>query len=312
MNFIKETPDAWVYEGLAIPYGGPANGQDLTGSHFTKDTDLCLDWFPDGGRPLLYRHGFDAALKTNVIGRETGAVREDSKGRWYQLQIDKAKEYAAEVKQLADEGVLSLSSGAVDHLSTIAAKTGEITKWPWVELSLVPNPANPEALVYKVKSTDAVEHLTIVGTAEPEAMRDDGGPIVPGADFLVGEAGPEVIVSVGDIEVIPAAVASADAHLLQIMVGSSLNVVVKAGARNSAADLSNIQSIHDAAKSLGASCKDDDPGDSGGDDADKSLDGPVARLVITGTAVAKEVDLAALTIEMSKVATLKAQELLRR
>lgn len=306
-TFIKETAEAWIYEGLAIPYGGPANGQDLTGSHFTKDTDLCLDWFPDGGRPLLYRHGFDATLKTNVIGRETGAVREDSKGRWYQLQIDKAKEYAAEVKQLADEGVLSLSSGAVDHLSAIAAKTGEITKWPWVELSLVPNPANPEALVYKVKSVDAVEHLTIVGTPEPEAMKDT---VLD--ETVAGEAGPELIIPLGaeDILVVPL---SSIVHLPEPVAVASTDAL-KAGARNSAADLTNIQAIHDAAKSLGAACKDDadEPDDSNDDDADKSLDGPVARLVITGTAAAKEVDLAALTVEMSKVATLKAQEILRR
>jgi hypothetical protein len=171
VKFVEETDDAWIYEGLAIPYGGPVKGQDLTGSHFTKDSDLCLDWFPDGGRPLLYRHGFDATLKASPIGRETGAVREDDKGRWYRLQIDKAKEYAAEVRQLADDGMLSLSTGAVDHLASIAAKSGAIIRWPWVELSFVPNPANPEALLYQVKSIDAVEHLRIVGTATPPAVR---------------------------------------------------------------------------------------------------------------------------------------------
>lgn len=297
-TFVKETPDAWIYEGLAIPYGGPAAGQDLTGSHFTKDTDLCLDWFPDGGRPLLYRHGFDAALKTDVIGREIGAVREDDKGRWYQLQIDKAKEYAAEVKGLADAGVLALSSGAVDHLSTIAAKTGEITKWPWVELSLVPNPANPEALVYRVKSTDAVERLTIVGTDEPEAMAEAVklAEVIEAVDehlFHESErtspkAEPEPTVEPEAPEE-PVAVASTDA--------------VREGRRHSTSDLAHLQSIHDAAKALGADCA----------PSEKSLDGPVARLVITGTTAAKEeVDLEELTDRMSKLATAKAQEVLGR
>lgn len=292
-TFVKETPDAWIYEGLAIPYGGPAAGQDLTGSHFTKDTDLCLDWFPDGGRPLLYRHGFDAALKTDVIGREIGAVREDDKGRWYQLQIDKAKEYAAEVKGLADAGVLALSSGAVDHLSTIAAKTGEITKWPWVELSLVPNPANPEALVYRVKSTDAVDHLTIVGTDEPQAMAEavdelSRQPAHPDDQDAAPDPGPPVEPET-PVEPEQLAVASTDA--------------VREGRRHSTSDLAHLQSIHDAAKALGADCA----------PSEKSLDGPVARLVITGTTAAKEeVDLEELTDRMSKLATAKAQEVLGR
>ena len=171
--FVKETPEAWEYEGLAIPYGGPANGQDLTGSHFTAKSDLCLDWFPDGGRPLLYRHGFDPDVKAVPIGKEAGAVREDDRGRWYRIQIERAKQYASEVKQLADEGLLSLSSGAVDHLTKIAAKTGEIKMWPWVELSLVTSPANPEALLYKVKSLDAVEHISIVDTSVPEPVSEE-------------------------------------------------------------------------------------------------------------------------------------------
>lgn len=171
-RFVKETPDGWIYEGLAIPYGGVTKaGQDLTGSHFTKDTDLCLEWFPSEGRPLLYRHGFDPNVKAAPVGREIAFVKEDDKGRWYQIQVDKAKEYAAEVRQLAEEGLLSLSSGAVDHLTQIAAKTGEIIRWPWVELSFVPNPAHPEALVYPVKSVDAIAHLTIVDTLVPDAIK---------------------------------------------------------------------------------------------------------------------------------------------
>jgi hypothetical protein len=171
-TFVKETPDFWEYEGLAIPYGGVTKaGQDLTGSHFTKSSDLCLDWFPADGRPLLYRHGFDPEVKAAPVGRESGFVKEDDRGRWYRVQVQKAKEYAAEVKQLIDEGLVSLSSGAVDHLTQISAKSGEIIRWPWVELSVVPNPANPEALIYPVKSVDAVEHLTIVETAIPEAVK---------------------------------------------------------------------------------------------------------------------------------------------
>lgn len=289
--FVKETPDGWIYEGLAIPYGGPADGQDLTGSHFTAKSDLCLDWFPAGGRPLLYRHGFDAALKASVVGREIGAVREDAQGRWYQIQIDRAKEYAAEIKQLADEGLLALSSGAVDHLARIAAKTGEIQVWPWVELSLVPNPANPEALVYQVKSTDAVEHLDIVETPVPAAVTEDAeteAPVEPPEEPAADEPAAEPATPAED-EPDTLTVASTDA--------------VREGRRNSTADVAALQAAHDAlATVLSLDCS------SG---AGKAAP-PAPRLVVTtGTVAEKEVDLVALKAEMSAVATTRAKELLR-
>lgn len=170
---FTETPEGdWIIEGLIMPVGGPINGQDLTGSHFTKSTDYAADWFPDGGRPGLYAHGFDPALGRSVIGREIKSWKDD-KGVWLRAQIDKAHAYAAEIKQLLDDKKLSLSSGAVDHLTRIAAKSGEITVWPWVEWSLVPNPANPEALLYQVKSTDAVGHIVEAGAEVPTAIKTE-------------------------------------------------------------------------------------------------------------------------------------------
>jgi len=166
VKFIEDEDGNWFVEGCILPYDGPVAGQDLTGTHFSKSTDFCMDWFPDGGRPGMYAHGFDAELGTSVVGREVKSWKSD-KGVWLRAQIDKAHEYAAEIKQLVDEGLVSLSSGAVDHLVRVSAKSGEITRWPWVEWSIVPNPANPEAVLYPVKSTDAIAHLKEVGSELP-------------------------------------------------------------------------------------------------------------------------------------------------
>ena len=46
VKFVADSEDR--IEGLAIPFGGPAGGKDLQGETFTKDTDLALDWFPEG------------------------------------------------------------------------------------------------------------------------------------------------------------------------------------------------------------------------------------------------------------------------
>jgi len=218
VRFVGETPDSWEFEGLAIPYGGPVGGMDLTGTFFSPTTDLCLDWFPDGGRPILYAHGFDPAIRAEVVGRQVGPVTEDERGRWVRLQIDKAKAYATEIRRLAEEGVLALSSGAVDHLTRIAARSGEVERWPWVELSLVPNPANPEALLHAVRSADAVAHLRIVG-ADDVAARFEASDVTD----LRGQAvepveGHGVMAERGTrssdlIAILDAAVALHDAHM---------------------------------------------------------------------------------------------------
>ena len=227
----------WYIEGLVMPVGGPLRGQDLTGTHFTKSTDYALDWFPDGGRPGLYRHGFDETLGLSVVGREVKSWK-DAKGTWLQAQMDKAHEYASEIKQLLDEKVLSLSSGAVDHLVRIAAKSGAIEVWPWVEWSLVPNPANPEALLYQVKSTDAVAHLTETGTEVPQpvlAIKDEAPDEATLAEILpTVPEGDDVMVSL-------------TVTLKQLEAMTAIEGAIKAIPLTP-------QALHDAASASGAKC----------------------------------------------------------
>ena len=167
--------------GLIVPYTGPIEGdKDLYGTRFSSNTDLALDWFPDGGRPGLYAHGFDEDLKTEVVGREIRSWEEPGRGRWLEAQLDKAHRYAEEIMELVDKGALALSSGAVDHLVKINRSTRDVERWPWVEWSLVPNPGNPEALIYHVRSADAVQHAPEV------AVR-----IVADLDDLIPEPEPE-------------------------------------------------------------------------------------------------------------------------
>lgn len=146
-----------IIEGLAIPYGGPFGGKDLDGEFFTKSTDFCLDWFPV--RPVIYDHGLDDAVKTSVVGRVT--EHEDTEdGLWAQVQLDKNSRYLTAIQGLVKKGALSFSSGAMPHVVRKDKKSGEIVRWPWVELSLTPTPANPDAVVYAVKSGhDLIDHL---------------------------------------------------------------------------------------------------------------------------------------------------------
>lgn len=175
-NAVKSVGDGLI-EGLAIPFGG----RDLEGETFTKSTDFCLDWFDT--RPLLYHHGEDEAIKSAVVGRVAGFEITDE-GIWAKAQLDKHNRYRKVIEGLVAEGALSFSSGAMPNLVLPRKKGGEITRWPWVELSLTPTPANPNAVVYAVKSSDLIAHLSALEGDSPPA----GEPYALHFDRVLAEA----------------------------------------------------------------------------------------------------------------------------
>lgn len=197
--------DEGIIEGLIVPFFGPIGGdKDLYGTRFSKDTDFALDWFPDGGRPGLYAHGFDDELQLEVIGRELPGTRAIDKGLWMKAQLDKAHRFAEEITGLLDQGALSFSSGTIDHLMRINSASRDVERWPWVEWSLVPNPGNPEARVYSIRSIDAVKHapeiavrviesLTTPPEPEPEPTPESGPALLDSIKATVRSLEPEAL-----------------------------------------------------------------------------------------------------------------------
>lgn len=167
LKFVAGSND--TVEGLGIPFGGPFDGKDLDGEFFAPDTDLCLDWFDQ--RPALYDHGTDPATKAEVVGRVVHhEIRAD--GVWATTQLDRKHRYHAAITSLVERGALGYSSGAMPHLVQKDQGSGKLTRWPWVELSLTPTPANPDAVVYRVKSAAlALEHLGAI-MAVPTPVED--------------------------------------------------------------------------------------------------------------------------------------------
>jgi hypothetical protein len=151
-------------EGLAIPF----DSFDTDRETFTKSTDLCDDWYPHG-RPLLYHHGLDTAHKAKKVGQQVEYEIRDE-GIWAQSQLDVNARYRKAIDRLIQEGALGYSSGAYQHLATKNAK-GEITRWPWVELSLTPMPAHPGTLgVHYIKSADFLDLFDEVPPAVKAAI----------------------------------------------------------------------------------------------------------------------------------------------
>ena len=183
----RVAPD--TVEGLAIPYG-----VDVDGEQFTAETDLCLEWFGKSGRPVLYDHGLDEP-GPSVIGRQV-EYEERADGRWAQAQLNRNHRYRKAVDGLVEQGALGFSSGAMPHLARVDRKSGHIERWPWVELSMTPIPANPAGLVHYAKSAEMFRHLeeaevdmTSFLKAALGAVLDDDRNATPGTESLDAKAG---------------------------------------------------------------------------------------------------------------------------
>jgi hypothetical protein len=260
----------------------------------------------------------------------------DDKGRWLQAQLDKSHQYWAEIKELVDAGALRMSSGAVDHLVEVAAKSGAIKQWPWVEWSLVPNPANPDAVVYQVKSAEAVQHLVAIGLTPPEplaaitpavkgiqtfsdiqaaAVMDDE---LPEAFDTLRSAIYSAIWAVGaDMQpysaddkqaAIQQSLTEFGAYVVGILdrAARSAPPATKEDRHNSGIGMADIQSIHDHSASLGAACS----------GAGKATDVPPAPVLAiragNGAAPTSEADLATVRKELATKAVETARSLLGR
>lgn len=147
--------------GYLVMWGSPSQ-KDLQNEYFTPDTDLSLDLYPT--RPTFYHHGLDDTLEALKIG-DIDLLKPDEIGVWAEAQLDLHNKYVTAIRRLVDKGVIGWSSGSLPHLVKIAAG-GHIEKWPIVEGSLTPTPAEPRIVVSTLKATHA---LTL---EEPETVKE--------------------------------------------------------------------------------------------------------------------------------------------
>ena len=135
---LKTLDSAGRVGGYLVVWGNPGE-RDLQGEYFTPETELGLSWYPQ--RPVLYQHGLDGALKAAVIGSMDTLVKDET-GVWAEAQLDLRQRWAQAVQRLIEKGVLGWSSGSLAHLVEVA-DDGHIRRWPIVEGSLTPTPAQP-------------------------------------------------------------------------------------------------------------------------------------------------------------------------
>ncbi len=137
--------------GYLVVWGNPQQ-RDLQGEYFSPESELGLDWYDQ--RPVLYHHGLDGNMKAAVIG-VIDRLKADTTGVWAEAQLDLRQRYVRTVLKLVEKGILGWSSGSLPHLVDVA-NDGHIKRWPIVEGSLTPTPAEPRRTdVHTLKSAYA-------------------------------------------------------------------------------------------------------------------------------------------------------------
>ncbi len=168
---------------LAIPFGGPLKGKDTDGEFFSIKTDIKPHWFDK--RPVLFHHGQDEVIKDADIGDADDLTLDEKEGWWVTTWLNRSGEYFSRINALLSAGKMFGSSATMGHLAEVDRKTGEILKWPYVEQTFTPTPAN---LFSRLTPAKATSHFTSAGIAVPEWFTADlpdlGHDLPSGGDDL--------------------------------------------------------------------------------------------------------------------------------
>lgn len=132
---------------------------DLTGDFFDAKTDFQIK---DGDQiPVYFDHGLDPTLDLGILGygemeHRPGLVP-GTGGIYIKAEITIKNRHYEELYDLAKTGILGWSSGTASHLvRRERTKTGamRITRWPIIEASLTPTPAEPRNRALIIRSRE--------------------------------------------------------------------------------------------------------------------------------------------------------------
>jgi hypothetical protein len=162
--------------GYAVLFGD-ADHADLSPhrDYFTKSTEFWLDQF-GWPRPMTYHHGqheVDDLRAAPVVGRWTKATV-DEVGVFLEGELDRAHKYYRAVKELANRGLLKLSSDSAPQWVVRERKPNgahEVKRWPLITASPTVSPAEPRLAGVSFKALLAELGLDAIDS--PEATDPD-------------------------------------------------------------------------------------------------------------------------------------------
>ncbi len=154
--------------------------RDLSGDYFTKDTYLGAH--QGDGVDVLFHHGMPLhtsrrmtdeqkqALESfrNHIFSNTAKTKRDDIGLFTEVVLDMSQEYENAVYKLVKAGKLGWSSGSTWHMVK-RTDDGEITRWPIIEISMTPQPAEPLNRAVTLKAIESLKYLPLDDDAEDDS-----------------------------------------------------------------------------------------------------------------------------------------------
>jgi hypothetical protein len=156
--------------------------RDLQGTYFTKDTYLGAH--QGDGVDVLFHHGQSLHTSRRMTDEQKQAfqkfsdhifspakTKRDEVGLFTEVVLDMADEYERAIFGLVKAGKLGWSSGSTWHMVK-ATDDGEITRWPIIEISMTPQPAEPLNRAVTLKAIESLKFIPLDDDADDDDFDD--------------------------------------------------------------------------------------------------------------------------------------------
>lgn len=175
---LKALDDKGRVGGYAVRFTD-SDHRDAYGDYFTKDTYLGAH--QGDGVDVLFHHGMPLhtsrrmseeqkkafeAFRNHIFSNPTKA-KKDEVGLFVEVVLDMADDFEKAVYGLAKANKLGWSSGSSWH-TVRRTDDGEITRWPIIEISLTPQPAEKLNKAVTLKALESLKFIPLDDDADDD------------------------------------------------------------------------------------------------------------------------------------------------
>lgn len=174
---LKALDDKGRVGGYAVRFTD-ASRRDLAGDYFTAETYLGAH--QGDGVDVLFHHGLPLHTSRRMSEEQKQSfqkfsdhifkpakTRKDDVGLFTEVVLDMADEYEKAVFGLVKAGKLGWSSASAFH-TVRRTDDGEIKRWPIIEISLTPQPAEPTNRAVTLKAIESLKFVPLDDDADDD------------------------------------------------------------------------------------------------------------------------------------------------
>jgi len=141
---LKSIGDGGTYGAMCLRFGNE-DELDMTGEYFDEYTDFAFK-SNTISCPMLFNHGLpigSGAVATRFANAvfPNATIERVPNGLFGTIKLSPSDPLQSAVAKMIENGALRFSSGSTTQFAR--RESGRITRWPIVELSVTPQPAEP-------------------------------------------------------------------------------------------------------------------------------------------------------------------------